>query len=244
MDAMAAGGRPFMLGMLTVSNHRPYEFPQTKVKWDDSLGNRHNTARYADQAFGDFIEQARSHAWFDDTVFVFVADHGHKVNGAAEVPLYRYRIPMLFYSPKHIRPARVDTLAAQIDLAPTLLGLLGISYESSFFGVDLARVPADGGWIAVDHSFKVAFARPGHAVVLMPDGSTRGYRFTPGAETLPAETPDPLTDRTARALTQTAHRMFYAHQYHDDTPPPDPGAAGHLHATSWHAVPAAPTATR
>ena len=125
----------------------------------------------------------------------------------------------MFYSPANIEPRKVDTLAAQMDLAPTLLGLLGMSYESSFFGLDLGRVPAGGGRIVVDHSFKVAFATPGHTVVLGPDGSSRGYRFTPGEETLLPETPDPKVDAMARALTQTAHRMFYAHQYHEDSGP-------------------------
>jgi phosphoglycerol transferase MdoB-like AlkP superfamily enzyme len=213
MDDHTQGGQPFLLTMFTVSNHRPYKFPQTHVKWDKTLESRANTARYADWAFGNFIDKARSRPWFDNTVFVFVADHGHKVNGAAEVPLYRYRIPLLFYSPGHIPARKVDTLAAQIDLTPTLLGLLGMSYESHFFGIDLMRVPPDGGRIAVAHDFSVAFARPGHAVVLNPDGTERGYRFTPGSEALPREPVDEHLSIEARALTQTAHRMFYKHEY-------------------------------
>ena len=144
MDEETATGKPVLLTLMTVSNHRPYKFPETHVKWDDSIGRIQNTARYAQWAFVDFVNRARSKPWFDDTVFVFVADHSVKINGAARIPVHSFRIPILFYSPKHIAPGRNDTLGAQIDLFPTLLGMLGFSYDSPFFGIDLMRVPK--GW--------------------------------------------------------------------------------------------------
>jgi phosphoglycerol transferase MdoB-like AlkP superfamily enzyme len=168
MDEQVNGEQPFLLTMFTVSNHRPYKFPQTHIQWDPALGNRANTARYADWAFGNFIEKARTRPWFDDTIFVFVADHGHKVNGPAQIHLHRYRIPSLIYSPKHVMAREISTLTAQIDLTPTLLVIWGMSYESSFFGVDALRVPPDQGRIVVAHNFSVALGRPGHAVVINP----------------------------------------------------------------------------
>ena len=214
LDEMTAEGKPAFLTMMTVSNHRPYEFPQTHVKWDDRVGRIQNTARYAQWAFADFVERARSKPWFKDTVFVFVADHNVKVNGAARIPVNSFRIPMLFYSPAHIAPQRVDTLGAQIDLIPTLLGRLGFTYDSPFFGVDLMRVPKDGGHFAISHNFSIAFGRPGHVVVLEPNGETLGYAFSPHAKELAPEAPDPATLRMAIAQTQEAHRAFYARHYH------------------------------
>lgn len=214
MDEMAAEKRPFLLTLMTVSNHRPYLFPETHVTSDPELTGRANSARYADWAYGDFVERAKSHKWFDNTVFVFVADHSEKINGAAQVPLQDMRIPVLIYAPKHIAPQTVTTLGAQIDLIPTLLGKLGFSYVSPFFGKDLALVPEGGGWISAAHNFSIAYGRPGHVVVLQPKNPTLGYSFTPGLAPLTPETPDPETVKEATALTQTAHRMFYAHQYH------------------------------
>lgn len=214
MDEMAADGKPFLLTMMTVSNHRPYRFPEDHVKFDPSITNRENTARYADWAYGDFVERAKAHKWFDDTVFVFVADHSEKINGAAQVPLQDMRIPVIIYAPKHIAPRQVTTLGAQIDLIPTLMGELGFSYVNPFFGKDLRLEPADGGWISTAHNFSVAFGRPGHVVVLQPHGPTLGYSFEPGLAPLKPEASDPETEKQAIALTQTAHRMFYAHQYH------------------------------
>ncbi len=211
LDRMTQSGKPVMMSMLTVSNHRPYDYPTDRIDKDPEQRRIENTATYADWAFGDFIERARSHPWFDDTVFVFVGDHGWKVNGAAKIPLHSFRIPILFYAPKHIAPGRIDTLGAQIDLAPTLLGRLGISYESRFFGVDLMRLKPDEGRIAVAHNYSIAFAKRGNAVVLEPDGSIKAYAFTPGEPMLaPLESPDAAIARLGIALTQTAHHMFYA----------------------------------
>lgn len=214
MDEHAQTDKPFMITLMTVSNHRPYKFPEDNVQFDPAITNRENTAHYADWAFGDFIDRARSHPWFDDTVFVFIADHSEKINGAAQVPLQDFRIPLLIYAPKHIAPRRITTLGAQIDLIPTLMGLLQFSYVSPFFGIDLLRAPEDRGWITTAHNFSVAFARPGHAITLEPTGEIKGYSFTPGLAPLTPEDPDPETARLGTALTQTAHHMFYANQYH------------------------------
>ncbi len=214
MDELSAEKKPFLLTMMTVSNHRPYEFPQDHVKYDPELYNRYNSARYADWAYGDFIERAKAHGWFNNTVFVFVADHSEKVNGSAQVPLQNMRIPILIYSPKNIAPQTVPTLGAQLDLIPTLMGQLGFSYVSPFFGKDIMKLPADGGWTSTAFNFSIAYSRPGHAVVLRPQQKTLGYAFTPGLIPLKLETPDPETVKEAIALTQTAHHMFYHHQYH------------------------------
>ena len=214
MDEETAKNEPVLLTLMTVSNHRPYKFPETVVKWDDAMGRIQNTARYAQWAFVDFVNRARKKPWFADTVFVFVGDHGTKVNGAAAVPVHSFRIPLLFYAPKHIGPGRIHTLGAQIDFIPTLMGLLGISYDSPFFGVDLRRVEKGKGRIAIAHNFSIAYGRPGHLVVVEPNGTVEGYRFTPGVPEMPPETPEPAILREAIAQTQEAHRMFYAGAYH------------------------------
>ncbi|MES1991468.1 MAG: LTA synthase family protein [Pseudomonadota bacterium] len=216
MDDMTAEGnkQPFLLTLMTVSNHRPYRFPENHIKQNPDWQSRYNSAHYADWAYGDFIERAKAHKWFDNTVFVFVADHSEKINGAAQVPLQDMRIPIIIYSPKNIAPRTIATMGAQIDLIPTLLGELGFSYVSPFFGKDLTIEPDNGGWSSTAHNFSVAFAKPGHVAVLLPNEPTLGYKFEPGLTPLTPEQPDPETMRDAIALTQTAHRMFYSHQYH------------------------------
>lgn len=213
LDENAADGKPFLLTMMTVSNHRPFLFPDHFKTPPEMIDKRERGAAYADWAFNNFVERARSHAWFDNTVFVLVADHGQKINGAAQVPLEKFRIPMLFYAPKHIAPQRVDTLGAQIDLIPTLLGVLGFSYESPFFGIDLRHVPSGGGRISVAHNFSIAFASGDNAVVLDPNNQLKGYKFEKAYVPLTPSQVDPETRDKAIAVTQTAHRMFYSSLY-------------------------------
>ena len=137
-DRSYAGGRPFFSLVLTTSNHRPYTYPEGRVPIPSGTG-RNGAVQYTDWAIGNFVREAESRPWFRDTVFVVVADHCHSSGGRTEVPVRKYHIPLLIFSPDHVAPGRVDTLASQIDVAPTLLGLLGFSYRSRFFGRDLLQ---------------------------------------------------------------------------------------------------------
>ena len=216
MDALSKGGRPVFLSLLTVSNHRPYTYPTGRIDKDPARKRRQNAATYADWAFGDFVEQARSKPWFDDTVFVYFGDHGPRAYGAAEVPVASYRIPMLFYAPKHIAPERNPTLGSNLDVGPTLFGLLGASYDSRFFGIDLKRVPPGQGRVVMDHNFSIAYGNGRNVAVLQPREASRGYAMTVGPKDLvPSEVVDPALLKDAIALTQTAHRLFYARRYHE-----------------------------
>ena len=121
-------GKPFFSIIMTTSNHKPFTFRPglEKAGIKPEGGGRQAGVRYADYALGYFLREAAKQPWFDDTVFVVVADHGARVYGKAEIPLETYEIPLLIYSPKHLAPRQIDTLMTQIDIAPTVLGLLGL----------------------------------------------------------------------------------------------------------------------
>ena len=136
IDRDHAAGKPFFGHVMTASNHVPFTYPEGRIDIP-SPGKRRGGVKYADYAVGRFIEMAKQKPWFDNTVFLFVADHCASSAGKTKIPVDRYHIPAVLYAPKWLKPGRVDTLASQIDLAPTLLGLLGISYESTFFGRNL-----------------------------------------------------------------------------------------------------------
>jgi phosphoglycerol transferase MdoB-like AlkP superfamily enzyme len=120
---------------MTTSNHRPYTFPQGRV--DYPQGERDSAVAYTDWAIGDFIERARDKPWFADTVFVITADHCASSGGIATLPTFRYHIPLWVYSPANIAPGRVGRMISQIDIPPTVLGLLGFDYSSRFYGQDV-----------------------------------------------------------------------------------------------------------
>lgn len=135
MDRESGSGRAF-LHLMTTSNHRPYTYPDGRIDIPSKTG-REGAVKYTDWAIGHFIEQARGKPWFDDTLFVIVADHCASVAGRTKLPPDRYHIPAIFYSPSHLKPGTVDHLASQIDLVPTLLGWFGFDHGGRFLGQDL-----------------------------------------------------------------------------------------------------------
>ncbi|QAX86641.1 sulfatase [Pseudomonas sp. DTU12.3] len=137
-DADYAKQQPFLLQLMTTSNHRPYTYPDNRI--DIKSGNgRDGAVKYTDYAIGQFLEQARQKPWFDNTIFIFVADHTAGSAGKEDLPIANYQIPLFIYAPKFIEPRENGQLASQIDLAPTLLGLLNLDYQSTFFGRNLLQ---------------------------------------------------------------------------------------------------------
>jgi phosphoglycerol transferase MdoB-like AlkP superfamily enzyme len=137
-DADHASGKRFFLQLMTTSNHRPYTYPDGRIDIKSGDG-REGAVKYTDYAIGQFLAEARSKPWFDDTLFVFVADHTAGSAGREDLPVANYHIPLFVYSPKHIKPAEYADVASQIDVAPTLMGLLNLDYVSTFFGRNVLR---------------------------------------------------------------------------------------------------------
>lgn len=133
-----AAGKPFFSMVMTTSNHRPYTYPEGKIDIPSKTGRR-GGVKYADYAIGQLIAEASKQPWFKDTIFVIVADHCGSSAGKMDLPAKKYEIPMLVYAPGHIKPARVGGLMSQIDVAPTILGLMNMSYDTDFLGHDVLK---------------------------------------------------------------------------------------------------------
>ncbi|NOX07882.1 MAG: sulfatase-like hydrolase/transferase [Gammaproteobacteria bacterium] len=141
-DEAFVQGKPFFYHIMTTSNHRPYTYPSGRIDIPSGSG-RHGAIKYTDWAIGDFIERARSKPWFDSTLFVFMSDHTAGSAGKMALPVRKYHIPFFIYSPRYIKAQHVDKIASQIDVAPTLLALLGVDYTSNFFGKDILSMRAE-----------------------------------------------------------------------------------------------------
>ncbi|MBB6341484.1 phosphoglycerol transferase MdoB-like AlkP superfamily enzyme [Pseudomonas fluvialis] len=137
-DADHAAGKPFLLQLMTTSNHRPYTYPEGRIDIASGDG-REGAVKYTDWAIGDFLAKARQKPWFNDTLFVFVADHCAGSAGSEDLPVANYHIPLFIYAPQQIAAREDAQLASQIDLAPTLLGLLNQDYVSTFYGRNLLQ---------------------------------------------------------------------------------------------------------
>ena len=172
LDARHAIKKPFFAHIMTTTNHRPFTYPEGRIDIPSKSG-REGGVKYTDWAIGTFIEQARAKPWFDNTLFVIVADHTHKGRGRQELPLENYHIPMVIYAPKHLMPQRVETIASQIDVPPTILGLLNVSYRSRFFGQDILREGATRERALMANYQTVGYYESGRIVELKPNARVR-----------------------------------------------------------------------
>ena len=136
-DKKAENGTPFHAIIFTISNHRPYTFPEGKITYDGEMKSRSAAVKYSDFAIGQFLAEASRKSWFANTVFVIVADHCASSAGKTSIPVDKYHIPAIVYSPGFIRPQRVEKLCSQIDLMPTVFSLLHFSYDSKFYGQNI-----------------------------------------------------------------------------------------------------------
>jgi len=138
MNAEAKENKPFFNHIMTVSNHRPFTYPNNKIDIPGDIKSRDGGVKYTDFALRKFFEMASKQSWFKNTVFVIVADHCASSAGKTQLPLDKYRIPAFIYN-SDLKPEKCNKLMSQIDLMPTLFGLLHFDYESKFFGQDVLK---------------------------------------------------------------------------------------------------------
>ena len=179
-DVLRRQTAPFFAVIQTADNHRPYTIPKEDLgafrKLDISAAElkrggfeslaEFNAFRYTDFAFEAFMRAARQEPYFDDTIFIFIGDHGIGGDAGTMFPpawteqnLTCYHVPLLFYSPKRLAPQRVHAVASMVDVLPTVAGLAGIAYRNGGLGRDLLKQQAiDGGAsnvaFVIDHHSK------------------------------------------------------------------------------------------
>ena len=139
MNEEAKKGKPFFNHWMTVSNHRPFTYPDGKIEIPSDSQTREGGVKYTDFALRQFFKMAEKQPWFKNTVFVIVSDHCASSSGKTELPLDKYRIPAMIYAPGFIQPTNNNKLMSQIDLMPTLFGLLNFNYQSKFYGQDVLK---------------------------------------------------------------------------------------------------------
>ena len=139
MNQEAATNKPFFNHIMTVSNHRPFTYPDGKIDIPGDAKSRDGGVKYTDYAMKKFFEMAKKQPWFANTVFVIVADHCASSAGKTELPADKYRIPAMIYSPGFIAPKNYSNLMSQIDVMPTLFGLLNFDYQTKFYGQDVLQ---------------------------------------------------------------------------------------------------------
>jgi phosphoglycerol transferase MdoB-like AlkP superfamily enzyme len=128
---------PFLAVYLTASDHGPYVVPKDIPFKPSAEDKKDKTTQYADWAIGKFIDDAKSHAWFENTLFVLVADHGSPLETIYDISLNYHHTPLFFYMPSQIKPQSRDDLISQIDIYPSVMGYLKGAHENRSLGIDI-----------------------------------------------------------------------------------------------------------
>lgn len=208
ISALHQAEQPFFALVFSSSNHTPFEFPDGRIVLHEQPKQTVlNAVKYADHALGGFIERARASDYWNDTLVMVVADHDTRVYGDELVPIDKFHIPGVILG-AGTQPRHVKSLVSQIDLAPTLLSLMGVDAEHPFIGRDLTRTLAEFGNAApllpprammqFDQNF--AWMQDGQVTVLVPEGRYRQFSYDRRAKLLtPASTNDPAIARDALA---------------------------------------------
>src|SRR5262245_9369464 len=215
--------RPFFVHVMTTSNHRPYTYPAGRIDIPSGSG-RSGAVKYTDYAIGDFLAKARTKLWFDDTLFVITADHGANARGTTRIPVDKYLIPVFVYAPKHVAPRRVDRLMSQIDIPPTLLGLLDFDYYSKFFGRDVLHSPPASDRAFVANYQALGYLTRDRVALLHPRRRTEVFRVDADKNLLEAVN-DPQVLREAIAFYSIASYVFHSGLYRDEEQTPPEGRA-------------------
>ena len=183
LDGVDTLRQPFMATVFTASSHHPYNVPD---QYRDSLKDEggqpiHKCVRYTDLALRRFFERASRQPWYQNTVFVLVADHTNQAShDIYKTDLGLYSIPIIFFTPDGTLSPRHDeaTIAQQTDITPTLLHLLGYDKPYLAFGNDLLAAEAGQTW-AFNYNAGIYQLVRGD-LLLQFDGmrTTAVYRFT------------------------------------------------------------------
>lgn len=133
----SSDGKPFFAAFLTASNHQPYIIPKYFTpKTDDEAAQ---VIEYSDYALRKFFEMSKTKKWFRNTIFVLLGDHG-AANNDYDISLAYHHIPLLIYQPQKENDNEcICNLSSQMDVFPTVMGLLDIHFINNTFGIDLMK---------------------------------------------------------------------------------------------------------
>ena len=174
-DNSYKNNKPFFNHIMTVSNHRPYTYPEGRIDIPPSAQTTEGAVKYTDYAIHKFLEDAKQKPWFANTLFVIVADHCSKSAGKTDLPVNRYHIPCLVYAPQFIKPSIEQKLTSQIDLAPTVLGLMNINYSSRFLGYDIYQTPSYNERVFISTYQNLGYIKSGKLIILSPQKKVEMY---------------------------------------------------------------------
>ena len=139
---------------MALSNHEPYYIPDDRFNlFDDSIpdSRRLNAFYYSDWALGEFVDSLRSYPVFDSTIFVFTSDHSPHQSSEFSLDPGKFHIPLMIYAPGVLgdKGQVIERTASQVDIIPTIIGMLGIDASVYSWGRDQLNLPDNDTGFAI-----------------------------------------------------------------------------------------------
>lgn len=178
LNTLANSHKPFCAVLLTISSHRwinlngVHDFHPRIKKQEDMV------YEYADWAIGRFMKRVEREPWYENTIFVFLGDHGQNFSSPYDMSLEYHHIPLIMFSPKYITPRESDALGLQEDVFPTLMGMTHIPYVNNTPGIDLLHESRPFAYFSSDN--KIGVVDHEYFLVMRKDGRESLYRYSTG----------------------------------------------------------------
>jgi len=214
----AHGEKPFFALILTTTNHDPFEFPDGRIElYEQGESSRYNAIKYADYALGLFFDKAQHAAYYENTVFLVIADHSTRLRGQDLIPIKKFHIPGLIIAPG-IKTGTYDRVASQIDLPPTVLDIMGISCSHPMIGRSLVSMQEDRPDRAVmQYGDTHAYLRDNNLVVQRPKMKPLQFSVTADRQLVPTDL-DPEMQQDALAYALLPGLLYNNKSYRSQLP--------------------------
>lgn len=171
-NEMSKMKQPFMTSVFTASSHHPFTVPEKyKKEFAEEELEIHKCIRYTDMSIGKFFDTASRQPWFKNTIFVLTSDHTNMSNHAEyQTDLGGFCSPIIIYDPSRPEGKTLDKIAQQIDILPTILGMLNYQKPYFGFGIDVLNTPKEDTWAVNYLNGYYQYVRYGY--VLQFDGTS------------------------------------------------------------------------
>lgn len=211
MNALTQQHKQVFVATLTVSHHRPYDFPKGTINFPEAERKSEYAMAYADKALGDFFAAAQRSSWYPETLFIVAADHGLHASGDALIPASSYHIPLLMHSAQ-LEPRVFTGLGSAMSLPKTLMNLLNIQTSEAFAGEDL--LCACDSVVPMEFGYHIGLLEPDGLKVLRSDGEYVAWAFDVGANRVGSTTgsQDVQALRRIRRQFAPSYKWYYSEE--------------------------------
>lgn len=209
-DEMHRQQQPFYSLVFTSSNHDPYEI---KESFSHNVRNRETAIKYADYALGKFYDEIKTKPYFNDTIFLVIADHDARAWGSELVPVNHFHVPAVLFG-AGIEHKTESHVVSQIDIPKTLMSLAGIEADVPTVGYDLTQLPDgfEGRALLQFYQNFCYLEDDGSAVMILPDQKVVSARYDFSTQTLTPTTENNSLEKKALAYAHLGE-LSYEHGF-------------------------------